>query len=476
MQRGGAIVFIVGVLLLFFLSAQAIVSVKLLELRVQISRDRLLNYELSSRVLKNRFKQLILENNDDFHQEISRNVLESSIMNRADPRALELNPVEQFGLLVVNAVRLLSLKPFLQLAEDQETLILLRYAFYMERNRRYDVALEKYKELSDRMGASRSDAMGFVMLHQGYCHAIMGQNEEALDLLIEVRDTFAGSHYAETAIVLINLLEEAERRQEEIEEQALTPREKARALFRANQYVAALRAFNELDERNDMDRYMRARSMEETGSISEARDEYVDIVKNGTDREAVRLANRRLLIIGHFYGGGEELTEFAEQQAESIGDDAAVAEIQAAAEKQEDALIVEEIREAAARTGEETALLNDLGSELVTEIELDEPLQRGNLRIPQPAIPAALTAPNAPPAPFDTERRSTIEALGDRKQIGDPQELHPGTPTPAYLYPAGRLVLNLSDGRTFRGREVIFTNAGMQLGTGSIPVQAPYAV
>ncbi|HQI20942.1 MAG TPA: hypothetical protein PLW55_16450, partial [Leptospiraceae bacterium] len=111
---------ILGLALLFALITQSIISVTMLELRVQIASERILNFELSSRMLKTRFRQM-LSGNENLKSEIKLNVLESSVLNfdkfELDGTDSWLN---RFGVVVINGVRRLNLKPPIRIQEDRE--------------------------------------------------------------------------------------------------------------------------------------------------------------------------------------------------------------------------------------------------------------------------------------------------------------------------------------------------------------------
>ncbi len=460
MGGGRNIVYILVVLLLFALVSQAIISVKLLELRVQVSHDRLFNYELSSRVLKARFRQMIASQNetrnDSFKNEIKRNLLESTIMNEVNPQALEGGALETVGMAVINSVRLLSLKPLLELRENQETLTRIKYAFFMERNRRYDVAVERYAELEERLGDS-GEMAGFVSLHHGFCLAITGENEAALTKLESTRDTFPGTHYAETAILLINILLEGERRREIIESEGLSDLERARALFREALWSDALELFQKIGEQNlaPYDRYRLNRSLEETGQIKPAIQGYIAIVSARRDAAAVREANRRLLLLGTFNGAGARVREYAESNAAELGDETALVEIKEAAEELREAVVIEEIK-TAAESGEETGL-EDLAKQLEENIVLDAPLQQ----MARPLIPGPGTPPGG-------------QARGAYR-IPDLSALALDLPARVQIETSGRLMIEFRDGRRIRARSVDFQGAELAI-QGDFPSRVPASV
>ena len=69
MQRKILILFFLLLLIFFGLASRAIVDVKLQELRFQLTKEQLLNYELSSKVLKDKIRQMMLSK-DDYTNEI----------------------------------------------------------------------------------------------------------------------------------------------------------------------------------------------------------------------------------------------------------------------------------------------------------------------------------------------------------------------------------------------------------------------
>ena len=73
------LIFLLILFVLGFIS-QSIVKVSLVQLRVMLAREQLLNYELSSRMLRTKFKQMLLQK-DDLTTEVKMKVLESSVMN-----------------------------------------------------------------------------------------------------------------------------------------------------------------------------------------------------------------------------------------------------------------------------------------------------------------------------------------------------------------------------------------------------------
>lgn len=347
MQRSyvfGAILF---VCLLFAFASEAIVRIKTAELGFQVSRDQLFNYELSSRMLRERFRSLIASN-ENYSREIKMNVLESGVLNFSDKDdRFELGPVETAGLWIVNIVRRLNLKSFLSLQQDQSTLVLLQYAFFLERTRNYKGAAEKYAVLEKRLKGSPQDH-SFVMLHLGFCQALMGKQDQALESLQRVMKEHPGSRSAEDASILVSLLETAKERRQEIEKKFVNQSDRAVALAQEGQYAAALRIFATVENKDMVARYYFARSLEGVGRTPDAITEYVQLVKQQTNRNVALWANRRLLMIGNFYRGGDAVKKIAEDNAKKIGDTVALEEVQKGKELQLKPKVIERIKKQAA--------------------------------------------------------------------------------------------------------------------------------
>ena len=381
---------------LFALASEAIVRIKTAELSFQLARDQLFNYELSSRMLRERFASMI-GTGDDYSREIKMNVLESGVLNfSGDDDRFALGAVEQIGLVLVNAVRRLNLKSLLSLQSDQGTLVLLQYAFFLERTRNYKGAVEKYQVLEHRLRSSPVDH-GFVLLHTGFCQALMGQVDPAIASLGRVQTEYPGTRSADDAAVLISLLQKARERRKAIEQQFSSEEERAVALARAGQYASALRAFEKVTNPRMDSRYFRARSLEGIGRTNDAVAEYVQLVKQQESRPIAVLANRRLLMIGNFYRGGETVKKIAEDNARKIGDDVALKEVQKGKELQLKPKVIERIRKQAAEGGSVKAdqelvrQLEDLRKDLSVSMQEQEKVAAVVLKA-EPVIAAPVVA------------------------------------------------------------------------------------
>lgn len=434
--------------LLFALITQSIVSVTLLELRVQIAAERILNFELSSRMLKTRFRQM-LTGEDNMKGEIKVNVLESSVLNF---EKFELEgtdtPLNRLGIVVINGVRRLNFKQPIRLSEDREFMKQLQVAFYLERNRRYDSARAKYEALiksDDAIG----DTGAFLKLHSGYCGALTNEVDASMVRLREVIAEYPGTHYAETAQLILDLLEERKRRTDKIGTQNLTDREMARALFGVGDYARALSAFRKLDKLDLEENYMMSRSLEETGQVKDAVAGYMDVVNRGGNSDPAVKSNRRLMLIGNFYNGGKEVRQFSEQNAVKLKDTQTLANVQEGKELQLRPVIVERLL--TSNDKRDSELLGEIKKDLSEAIE-----DRTNFS-------GAVTRPRL------------SESGGVRVALpGAPAAAEVEIPSnPALFKSSIRFSLRLKDGRQVRGSRIAFEKDGISVTQGEIGIQLP---
>jgi len=441
---------ILGLALLFALITQSIISVTMLELRVQIASERILNFELSSRMLKTRFRQM-LSGNENLKSEIKLNVLESSVLNfdkfELDGTDSWLN---RFGVVVINGVRRLNLKPPIRIQEDREFMTKLQYAFYMERNRRYDVAFKQYEDMLNSGDNSQNDTRGFLKLHSGYSAALTGRKDVAVSRLEQVIQEYAGTHYAETATVILDILREQGRAAEKIEASGMSDRERAAAYFRAGNFGEALTRFKKLEDLSLDEKYMLSRSYEETGNVKEAISGYIDVVNRGGSSDPAVKSNRRLLLIGNFYNGGKEVREFSQQNATRLGDQEVLRNVEEGKELQLKPVIVEKILKS--NDQKQSALVEEIKK------ELDEGTDGSSrVAVARPALP--------------DETGALRVSVPDRP---DPGAITLERPSPPAIFVAqARLKVRFKDGRVVSGTRIAINKDVASVYSGDFEISVP---
>ncbi|PJE04167.1 MAG: hypothetical protein CK427_02455 [Leptospira sp.] len=328
---------------LFFVSASSITSAKLVELRLNIQKDQIMNYELSSKALKSKLRQIFLDK-DNFNNEIKINILESSILNsNIQDNNFELTSLEKIGLLLVNGVRFISFKPVIDLSSNKRNTILLQYAFYQERTRRYKDASDKYKEL-EKLLPNDSDEYAFVLLHDGFCLSMLGFNTEANFQLDKVYNLFPGTHYSENAKLLMNFLKESEQNKESLLSLKSNPVLYTKNLYLNGSYEDALKELERLPKLTKDLSFIKARSLEELGKTQIAIEEYIPLAKQNENQEIAIKANRRLLLLSNYYSENKELAKISEKNAINLGDRDAVKTIVESKEYKQETKVIQIIQ------------------------------------------------------------------------------------------------------------------------------------
>jgi hypothetical protein len=128
--------FIIGIVFIFYILSNSIVEIKLLELKFYVNKEQLFNYELSSKVLREKIKNILISK-DDYISELRNNILESSVMNSLIQEDLSISLHERVGLLVVNLVRIITFNETLNFIEDRKYIYQIQFAFYMERTKKF---------------------------------------------------------------------------------------------------------------------------------------------------------------------------------------------------------------------------------------------------------------------------------------------------------------------------------------------------
>jgi tetratricopeptide (TPR) repeat protein len=330
-----------GILFLFFLvSIDSVIQTKFVELRLGIQKNQLMNYELSSKALREKFRRIFLER-ENIEGELRLNALESNLLNTdLSPASLNLRWSERLGWEVVNLVRILTLKSRISIQDDEKNLLLLQLAFYQERTRQFSLAKENYLKLLNSLPFP-SDEYGFAKLHMGFCLMMMGNSSEGDMVLNELVAEFPGTHYADSAKILLNLIQENKRKLTQIGKSNYSDSEKARRFYSLGKYEEVISLLKNQQKITNPTRYLRARSFEELGNTESALEDYFKILEEGIDRDLAKKANRRLLLLGSIYSKDDALSSIAERNAKSLGDTEILPMVRSAKEEIKETKIIQ---------------------------------------------------------------------------------------------------------------------------------------
>ncbi|MCC6275546.1 MAG: hypothetical protein IT569_06795 [Leptospiraceae bacterium] len=444
----------IGISFFAFLSA-AILNIKMLELKNRLAKSQILNYEFSSVALKTKFKDL-LGSSENYQKEIQSNILESGIISgkKIDSR-YSLTWDEYIGLAVVNTVRKLSLKPFLNFLDDTDYINLLHYAFLLERNQRFNQAAQKYSELESKV---QSEDKAFVFLHSAYCKAVIGEYKESIEKLKYIISNFSGTHFSENSEILLTILQEAELRTQDMKDIYKDPYQLARALFHSGRYKESLVEFSKLSDLSDSDKYIKARSLEKIGNLQEAIADYYFLTENARDQEVAKAANRRLLMLGKIYDAGENLAKIAEQKAIELHDEK----------------FSESVKE-----GAEMKLKPSFHTpENHSDVENRNPIEASlsSAKEMEIALPAKMTG-QILEKPKESPRQRKEQLSNHSPAFKKKLDLEaPIPPFPVKKNTAKKLNILLSDGRTMKGKSIKITGSEILVETKSYKMSFPYSM
>ena len=112
------------------MSSDAILSIKIRELQIQLSRYQTMNYEFSNQALRKKFQSLLYESNDVM-DEVRNNSMDSYVLNqKINQEENDFKPNEILFLYIVNIIRKFTFKKNLKIENDQFNLLKIQMGFY----------------------------------------------------------------------------------------------------------------------------------------------------------------------------------------------------------------------------------------------------------------------------------------------------------------------------------------------------------
>ncbi|PJZ29655.1 tetratricopeptide repeat protein [Leptospira kmetyi] len=329
-MKKSLLIAILGFLLIVFFGL-VVLDTKLYELKVTLEKRKLFNFSFSSEILRSKFES-ILSNRDNIKAEMNLNNLQSSLIESNQLESFSVGILQNFGSVLINGVRLITGKPPIDFEISSTKVRALERAFNLERNQAYKDAYQAYGETLD-IFAKGTDESGFILLHQGFCLAVQGEFDLALKDLESVLEHNPGTVFANDAEILIAIIQKSKQSIQEIEENLDSPESRAKAFFAKGNYAKVLEEFAKSNMTSAEMRYIRAYSLEKTGNQNAAITEYAKLAFSDTDKEIAIKANRRLMMLGHYYNAGSEIARISDKNAERLGDASEAAEIRASSEK-----------------------------------------------------------------------------------------------------------------------------------------------
>jgi TonB family protein len=202
----------------------------------------------------------------------------------------------------------------------------LEAAYYFERSRKYDKAIEIYSKglagpnLSPEVAAT-------LMLHRGFCASLTGEYRKAKEDFAKTASLVPESEEAQVANKLKELTQGLEDQVRLARESKQAPFQAGRQLFLLANYAEAAKSLQKVISSSTADsaeklqsRYLYARSQEELGQDSDAVLTYRTVIQAAPNSDEAKKANRRLYVLGKFYSNDEDLAKSAMKKMEKYQD------------------------------------------------------------------------------------------------------------------------------------------------------------
>ncbi|HOP64635.1 MAG TPA: hypothetical protein PK358_13790 [Spirochaetota bacterium] len=190
-------------------------------------------------------------------------------------------------------------------------------AFYYERNFLFKRAITHYgKALSGR--SFNSQYRSSILLRQGYCYAMAGLDDMALNNYNIILKSYGQESSAITASILIRYLEGFTRARERILIDKSSPVLKSRKLVSLLAYEQALSIIEKIENKSaasDMPaiKYFKARCYSGLGKPVKAIETYLEVITSAPHSPYAKYSNRKLYFIGKSEGGDNRVIEISKK-------------------------------------------------------------------------------------------------------------------------------------------------------------------
>lgn len=249
----------------------------------------------------------------EYEAELSELILYSQIVpfaHQEDVYPDDYNKLTYQFLKISNYLKTLLEKTPLAEYRIDKAGIYLDIAYYYELNNYYERAIEIYaKALAENKSRSRA---ADILLHQGFCFAIMNDYTAATDKYRRVINNYSDQDASVTAGILLKYLDEFSSEIIKITKKERDSAIKAEKLIQLMAYSEALAVLGKVKIKSGPSNklklnYLRSRCFEGLGENEKSIDAYEDIILSDSQSKFARSANRRLYIMGCFSPNGNEI-------------------------------------------------------------------------------------------------------------------------------------------------------------------------
>ena len=318
------------ILVLLILSAvvmfnRSVVSVHLNELSCAVDElnkkqrgfntmDVLFKYEINRRL----YSGVITE------AEYDREELKTiSILMQQNDSVRRLSGFDYVSIPVINGLRfLLGKPPILFTKKQEENNAALSLAFYHENNRRFRNAQNIYESFEDKIKQSS------VLLHEGYCLALLGEYDNAVEKLTRIINENRNQEIAATAAVLLMYITDFKQKADLLlnngkgdDIETVVKLVQLNSFHNAQAMLDRLEVAEVDEEIKAKIAYYRGRLLEENGEKSKAIEIYQEMILEYYRYEIAKNANRRILVMAANHSNRAEINALAIENNKLLKDE-----------------------------------------------------------------------------------------------------------------------------------------------------------
>ncbi|MBN1411162.1 MAG: tetratricopeptide repeat protein [Spirochaetales bacterium] len=276
-------------------------------------------YKLCKDLYENRINEKNLDS-----EELKTSYLIASFENQNKLQLDKYKDVAGPVIFILNLVRQILNKAPIETIIEGQTNNSIAIAYYYERNKDYEKALDVYGKILANTGLEKAKEP-IIILHQGFCNAVIGNYETAKEKYLSIINNYNNENAAITAAILLKYLEEFQNEIEKVKNSKASGVEKSEQLFKLIAYKDALQVLDNVSvsdpKQKEKINYYKARCLEETGEKEESVKVYQELIQDNHESDYAKIANERILVISTMDVEGEKYKELAEKNNTLIQDE-----------------------------------------------------------------------------------------------------------------------------------------------------------
>jgi tetratricopeptide (TPR) repeat protein len=309
-----------------------VISIRLNELKADLLEQDLSESSLDHiglvatyQIHKNIYERKLTQENADAIEGKILSLLKSEERNNPAIVPTKYKIISRPALWIINFNRkIIGKAPLTYYQSGDQNLADLDIAYYYERNFLFNRAIERYGKALENSNINNT-LRASILLHQGYCYALAGLNDKALNNYSIIINKYGQESSAITATILSRYLEGFKLARERVLSSNADPLLRSQDLVNLLAYEQALNILGEAELRakpGDIPRikYFIGRCFTGLGKPEKAVENYLQVIVSSPTSQYARYSNRKLFIIGSREGGENKIMKISKQLNNKLKD------------------------------------------------------------------------------------------------------------------------------------------------------------